>query len=212
MEYFDRIEGLEAKDCYMNKKSCNGCVFQSGTHNGIECMQVFCTSERRTDARDVIFVKKPEKNIMTPAEALSKMIVLATQKHEGQFDKGGLPYILHPLKVAHYLKTDDLELMAIAVGHDILEDTDLTFHDLLEQGFSLRVVYGIVHMTRADNESYDDYKIRLMGNKDAMRVKMADLRHNSDIRRLKGVTEKDIKRMVKYHNFYLELKEALKNG
>jgi hypothetical protein len=54
-------------------------------------------------------------------------------------------------------------------------------------------------------ESYDQYKERVFANPDAMKVKMADLRHNTDIRRLKGVTEKDIIRMEKYNRFYLEL-------
>jgi (p)ppGpp synthase/HD superfamily hydrolase len=56
-------------------------------------------------------------------EQLSRMLVLATNRHDGQFDKGGNPYILHPLKVMHYLKTDDEELMCIALGHDLVEDT-----------------------------------------------------------------------------------------
>jgi hypothetical protein len=51
---------------------------------------------------------------------------------------------------------------------------------------------------------------RIKQNPDAIRVKLADLRHNSDIRRLKGVTEKDIKRIAKYHSMYLELKELVK--
>ena len=58
-------------------------------------------------------------------------------------------------------------------------------------------------------QSYDQYKQEVMANEDAMRVKMADLRHNTDIRRLKGVTEKDIARMAKYNVFYLELAAAL---
>jgi len=48
-----------------------------------------------------------------------------------------------------------------------------------------------------------------MSNPDAMKVKLADLTHNSDIRRLKGVTEKDIARMAKYHAFYLEITAKL---
>jgi hypothetical protein len=42
-----------------------------------------------------------------------------------------------------------------------------------------------------------------------MRVKLADLRHNSDIRRLKGVTDKDIERMAKYSKFYVEIQAKL---
>ena len=72
-------------------------------------------------------------------------------------------------------------------------------------------VDGIVAMTKYAGQDYDQYKHQVKSNKDAIRVKMADLRHNSDIRRLKNksVTEKDIARMVKYHNFYLELQELV---
>jgi len=140
---------------------------------------------------------------MIKGEMLSKMISLATKRHAGQFDKGGSPYILHPLTVMHRLRTDDEELQCIAVGHDLLEDTSVTIADLWGLGFSNRVISGIVCLTK--NASYD-YRLQVKRNPDAIRVKMEDLRHNSDIRRLKGVTEKDIARMVRYHEFYTELK------
>jgi (p)ppGpp synthase/HD superfamily hydrolase len=140
---------------------------------------------------------------------LAKMLVMSTCAHDGSFDKGGSPYILHPLKVMHYLKTDDEELMCIALGHDLIEDTSWTSESLLDEGFSERVVKAIVALTKVTGESYEDYKARVRANPDAVRVKMADLRHNTDIRRLKGVTEKDLARVAKYHAFYLELKACL---
>lgn len=140
---------------------------------------------------------------------LSNMLLLATEAHDGQFDKAGKPYILHPLKVMHYLKTDDEELMCIALGHDLIEDTDVTYKTLHSFHFSTRVIDGIYSMTRQPDQSYDEYKQQVLANEDAMRVKLCDLRHNSDIRRLKGVTEKDIARVVKYHKFYLEIMENL---
>lgn len=148
---------------------------------------------------------------LSGAKQLSNMIVIAATRHDGQYDRGGKPYILHPLKVAHYLKTDDLELMCVAIGHDVVEDTFKNISDGVEflraKGFSERVINGIVALTKIPGESYEDYKARVKANKDAIKVKMCDLRHNSDIRRLKGVTEKDIARTAKYHAFYLELKE-----
>jgi hypothetical protein len=119
-------------------------------------------------------------------EMLSKMISLATERHAGQYDKGGRPYILHPLTVMHRLRTDD----------DVM-------------GFSPRVVLGIYDLTKYDGDSEFEYRKRVKANPDAIRVKIEDLRHNSDIRRLKGVRPKDIGRMVRYHEFYLELKAAL---
>lgn len=140
-------------------------------------------------------------------DMLAMMLLLATNRHHGAFDKGGNPYILHPLKVMHYTKSDDEELQCIALGHDLLEDTSTTDQELLAMGFSQRVVDGIAALTKEDGESFDEYKARVKANPDAIRVKMADLRHNSDIRRLKSrdVTEKDIRRTVKYQQFYQEL-------
>lgn len=140
---------------------------------------------------------------------LGKMLVLATNSHDGQLDKGGKPYILHCLKVMHYLKTDDEELMCIALGHDLIEDTKVTYYELNELGFSERVIDGIWSLTKQRGLSYDLYKEQVFANEDAMRVKLCDLRHNSDIRRLKGLTQKDFDRMVKYHQFYSEIKERL---
>jgi (p)ppGpp synthase/HD superfamily hydrolase len=140
------------------------------------------------------------------------MLVLATQAHDGQFDKGGRPYILHPLAVMHKLHTDDEELQCIALGHDIIEDTYVTIFDLQEKGFSKRIVDGIAAMTKYKYQTVNEYKVQITSNVDAMQVKKEDLRHNSDIRRLKGVTKKDIERMAQYHKFWLELDFLLRTG
>jgi (p)ppGpp synthase/HD superfamily hydrolase len=146
---------------------------------------------------------------MQKGEQLNKMLVLATNAHAGQYDKGGKPYILHPLKVMYFLKSDDEDLQCIALGHDIIEDTKVTYADLREQGFTHRVIEGIRALTKLPGETYDEYKHRVFANEDAMRVKLCDLRHNTDVRRLKGVTEKDIARMAKYHVFYMEIMAKL---
>ena len=142
---------------------------------------------------------------MKRGEMLNKMLVLATNRHAGQFDKGGNPYILHPLKVMYYLKSNDEELQCIALAHDLVEDTDTTYDELRELGFTDRIIQGIAALTKQRGESYNQYKERVKSNPDAVKVKMADLRHNTDIRRLKGVTEKDLARIEKYQRFYLEL-------
>jgi (p)ppGpp synthase/HD superfamily hydrolase len=146
---------------------------------------------------------------MKKGELLGKVLVLATNAHAGQFDRGGKPYILHPLKVMHYLKSDDEELQCIALLHDVVEDTKTTWTDLEELGCTERVILAVRALTKMPGETYDEYKQAVFNNEDAMRVKMADLRHNSDIRRLKGVTEKDIARIAKYNQFYLELQAKL---
>ena len=146
---------------------------------------------------------------MRKGEMLDKMLVICTNAHHGQYDKGGRPYILHPLRVMSFLKTDDEELQCIALGHDVIEDTKVTYRDLTEAGISQRVQDGIRALTKVPGETYDEYKERVFASKDAMMDKMCDLRHNSDIRRLKGVTEKDIARIAKYHQFFLEIQSKM---
>ncbi len=146
---------------------------------------------------------------MKRGEMLDKMLVIATNAHHGQFDKGGRPYILHPLRVMSFLKTDDEELQCIALGHDVIEDTAVTYKDLRDAGISDRVIEGIRVLTKVPGETYDEYKQRVFTSRDAMMVKLCDLRHNTDIRRLKGVTDKDIARMAKYHQFYMEIRAKL---
>jgi GTP diphosphokinase / guanosine-3',5'-bis(diphosphate) 3'-diphosphatase len=146
---------------------------------------------------------------MKRGEMLSKMLVIVTNAHAGQFDKGGNPYVLHPLKVMHYTKSEDEEIMCIALGHDVVEDTSVTYKELRDAGISERVIDGIRCLTKVPGQTYEEYKEGVFSNRDATIVKMADLRHNSDIRRLKGVTDKDVARIAKYMKFYSELREKL---
>ena len=146
---------------------------------------------------------------MKKGEMLGRALLLATNAHAGQFDRGGTPYILHPLKVLHYLKTDDEELQCMAILHDVIEDTPTTYRDLRNAGMSGSVIAAIRALTKQPGQTFEEYKEEVFANRDAMLVKLADLRHNSDIRRLKGVTEKDIARMAKYHQFHMEIKAHL---
>jgi hypothetical protein len=100
-------------------------------------------------------------------------------------------------------------LQCIALGHDVIEDTKTTYKDLLDSGMSVRVVAGIRALTKLPGDTYEEYKERVFMNEDAMRVKLCDLRHNTDIRRLKGVTDKDLERIAKYQRFYLEIQSKL---
>lgn len=138
-------------------------------------------------------------------ELLNKMLLLATNKHAHQFDKGGSPYILHPIAVMYLLENADEELRCIALGHDIIEDCNVTYKELRELGFTERIIEGIRCMTKVPGETYEEYKDRVKSNRDSIRVKIADLRHNTDIRRLKGLSDKDNIRMQRYFQFYMEL-------
>lgn len=141
-------------------------------------------------------------------QLLGIAIALAASMHQEQFDRGGLPYILHCLTVMHKVKSDDHWVKQVAVMHDIVEDTSVTLEQLTEMGFHKDVVEAIGLLTHKEGESYEDYIEGISKNKIARVVKMADLRHNSDITRLKGVSMKDIVRMEKYHRAYLLLKAA----
>lgn len=147
---------------------------------------------------------------MTNGIQISRMILLATIAHQGQFDKGGHPYILHPLKVMHYCKTTDEITNCMAVGHDLIEDTWVTEQSLRDHGFNEEIIFGIIGLTNVEGETDEEKFQRLTRNVRIAKVKLADLRHNTDVRRLKGVTEKDVKRMVRYHNLYLKLEAFVK--
>lgn len=142
----------------------------------------------------------------TKHQELQKAISIAVKAHEGQTDKAGMPYILHPLKVMHYTKSQDIKVLCAAVLHDAVEDNkNITYEYLRSEGISEEVIQAVRALTKIPGQSYNEYKQAVKSNSIARIVKMADLRHNSDIRRLKGVTQKDIERTARYHQFYLEL-------
>lgn len=143
---------------------------------------------------------------------LGKAISIAAQSFEEDCDKGGKPYILHPMRVMMRLRTNDEELMQMAILHDTVEDKDdWTFERLLEEGFSARVLAALDCLTHRKNEPYNDYVKRVATNKDAILVKLQDLKDNLDPLRLKGLEDKDHKRTVKYHTSFKFLENAMEN-
>jgi len=133
---------------------------------------------------------------------LDKAIRMAAEAFEGKFDKGGHPYILHCLHVMNAVDPTDHELMIIAVLHDLIEDTPATPYILTNLGFSPRVVSALTLLTHEKGVEYMDYIRAIAMNEDAVVVKRADLRHNSDIMRMKGLRGKDFKRLDKYFTAY----------
>lgn len=147
-----------------------------------------------------------------PDKFLDLAIKTAVEGHSGQFDKGGNPYILHCLAVMHLVDSNESEVRQIAVMHDLIEDVKtFTYQKLRELGFSERVIDGVRALTKVPGESYDEYLARVSANRDAVLVKLADLTHNTDIRRLKGATEKDIQRTAKYYTAFLHLTQIKDN-
>lgn len=139
---------------------------------------------------------------------LGTAIRVASEAHHKILDKGGSAYILHPIRVMLRLRSEDPEIMGIAVSHDVLEDSkDHEEGDLRREGYTERMVIALKLLDHRDGSTYPVYIERMRDNLDAILVKMEDLRDNSDITRLKGVRDKDIERVIKYHTSYLYLKE-----
>lgn len=139
---------------------------------------------------------------------LEKAIALAAKHHEGQTDKAGKPYIFHLLKVM--MDVEKNNEMIVAVLHDILEDTSVTIDDLKNQGFSNQILSSITSLTKLSDESYDNFIDRVCLDPLAAKVKLADLCHNRDIKRLANITDKDVKRLCKYDKAYAKIYKTLK--
>ncbi|MEM7117234.1 MAG: GTP pyrophosphokinase [Chloroflexota bacterium] len=127
---------------------------------------------------------------------LEQAIALAVEAHAGQRDKAGNPYILHPLYLMSQMETEDERITAVL--HDIVEDTTVTMDDLVKLGFPSAILTALCLLTHDSAVPYNDYILQLKANPLARRVKLADLAHNMDIRRLKNPTEKDWSRLAKY--------------
>jgi (p)ppGpp synthase/HD superfamily hydrolase len=127
---------------------------------------------------------------------LEKAIGISVAAHRGQTDKSGAPYIMHPLRVMGRMDNDTDRI--VAVLHDVIEDTKTTADDLHREGFPDEILQALAHMTKNDGELYNDFVARAASNPIALRVKLADLEDNMDVRRLESVTERDAKRLTKY--------------
>ncbi|MFB2838644.1 GTP pyrophosphokinase [Floridanema evergladense] len=140
-------------------------------------------------------------------DLLDKAIALAQTAHANQFDKAGAPYIGHPLRVMNSLSSDTEKI--VGVLHDIIEDSELTLEDLQNAGFTDEVLEAIQAITKKPHEHYQSYLNRVMGNALALRVKIADMLDNMDIKRIAEPTEKDWKRLKKYQEILPKLQAAL---
>lgn len=128
-------------------------------------------------------------------DGIKKAYELANNLHRGQVDKSGQPYIDHLIEVANQM--DSVEAVMVALLHDAMEDQGVTRRFLISQGFPDEVIEAITILTKTDDD-YMSYIQRIKQNDLARVVKIADMRHNSDLSRLKSVSEKDIARKEKY--------------
>ena len=129
---------------------------------------------------------------------LERAIEIAVSAHKGVFDKGGNPYILHPLRVMMSLTTKDEKI--VGVLHDVVEDSeDWDFDKLKAEGFSNTVLDGLRAVTKfSEDEDYDAFIQRGLGNSVGRAVKIADIRDNLDVTRIGELKDKDLQRLNKY--------------
>ncbi|QDH22092.1 bifunctional (p)ppGpp synthetase/guanosine-3',5'-bis(diphosphate) 3'-pyrophosphohydrolase [Saccharibacillus brassicae] len=127
---------------------------------------------------------------------LTKAISIAARCHEGQRDKGGSPYVFHPLRLMLKALTEQEQI--VAVLHDTIEDSDLTLDDLRGEGFAEEIVEAVDRLSRREDETYHEFILRIKENRLASRVKILDLQDNMDLTRIKKPSEKDRKRLEKY--------------
>ena len=139
---------------------------------------------------------------------LGRAIAIASVAFATKLDKGGKPYILHCLHVMNEVANLGSEAMMAAVLHDLVEDTEWTFDMLRAEGFPDHVIHMIDRLTHREGEDYDDYLDRVAQCSTTIEIKKADLRHNSDITRMKGLRDKDFKRLEKYHRAYSFLSQV----
>ncbi len=125
-----------------------------------------------------------------------KAMRLCFDAHKDQVDKSGMPYVFHPFHVAEQMTTE--ETTVVALLHDVVEDTDYTIDDLRAMGFPEAVTDALALMTHTKGVPYMEYVAAIKGNPIATAVKLADLRHNSDLSRLDAVDEKALRRVEKY--------------
>ena len=121
---------------------------------------------------------------------------IARKAHEGQLDKAGVDYIEHPIYVASQVDTE--EEKAVALLHDVIEDSPVSAEELLQAGLPETVVTAVQILTKKKEQDYQTYLETVKTNPLARVVKLADLKHNSDLSRLPSITAEDRERLKKY--------------
>ena len=133
---------------------------------------------------------------MLYTENTKKALKLCFEAHREQVDKSGLPYVFHPLHLAEHMADETTTVAALL--HDVVEDTDYTLEDLREMGFPQETIDALALLTHDPEVPYMEYVSQIAKNPVAKAVKIADLKHNSDLSRLDSVDEKILKRREKY--------------
>lgn len=138
---------------------------------------------------------------------IEKSLQIALQAHAGQTDKAGQAYILHPLRIMAKMNTE--EEMSVALLHDVIEDSDFSAASLLDSGISIAVVDAVECLTKLDGENYAQFIQRVLTNRLAVKIKMADIEDNIQVLRMDSLSDADLERVKKYHTAWKMLKLSL---
>ena len=133
---------------------------------------------------------------MIYTDLTKKALKLCFEAHKNQVDKTGLPYVFHPFHLAEQM-SDEISTIC-ALLHDVVEDTEYTFNDILNMGFPQEVIDVLMLLTHEEGVPYMEYVEKISVNPIAKQVKLADLIHNSDLTRLNIIDEKALARVDKY--------------
>ena len=125
-----------------------------------------------------------------------KAMKLCFEAHKDQVDKSGLPYVFHPFHLAEEMQDEQSTVAALL--HDVAEDTDLSLEQIYEYGFGEEVMVALALLTHGDGVPYMEYVAAIKQNPIARAVKLADLKHNSDLSRLDEISPKALERREKY--------------
>ena len=125
-----------------------------------------------------------------------KALKLCFDAHRDQLDKSGMPYVFHPFHLAEQMDSEASVILALL--HDVVEDTPTTQEDLRRMGFPENVLEALALLTHDEAMPYMEYVALIAQNPLARQVKLADLRHNSDLSRLDTVDERALARREKY--------------
>lgn len=136
----------------------------------------------------------------------NKAMKIAYEAHQGQVDKSGQPYIFHPFHLAEQMK--DEITTCVALLHDVLEDTDVSF-ETLNKEFPKEVMDALVLLTHKEGTDYYDYVRAIKQNKNALTVKLADLAHNSDETRFSGCEQLPEEKLAYWREKYSKAKAIL---
>lgn len=173
----------------------------------LECFEKYGHDDNMPDERELYNLQlhfiincKNTKEELLYVKAVNIML----RQHHGQKDKAGKDYYFHPVRVSEKCIETDTKIVALL--HDTVEDTGLTFENLIQAKFPQNIVDGIDAVTRKDGESYAGFIERSSYDKIGCKVKIHDLQDNMDITRLSNLTEKDLYRLNKYLHSWRFLK------